>query len=438
MIPIYKAEKAAGLSDKIIASQRLTLASVLSVDDQPINRQLSKVYNGSAKAGAADFDLYPLKSNMVTTTWNLNDDVFDKIEVWAARFTPTDKPVNMGHVSNEIVGHIVEVEPTTDDSKVIASDASADELPPKYHLYTKSVLYKVWDKPEKEEAMAKLFDEIKQGKWFVSMECLMANFDYALLYPDGTQKIIMRTSSTAELTQHLRIFGGTGEYQGAKIGRLIRGITFSGLGIVARPANPESIIFATVSDFSNVTGYITDSEGINNGSKIMANEIETLTQKNDELSAKLSAHVNQIAEKDKKNAELENKLQASVAECVSMKTALADANKALEEATALLAKVDQEKKIAARIVKLSKETNMSTEEATKVVDTLVVLADENFDKFVETIKAKIVKVEQPKINELVTPEVNSNTSIVASTNANVEAIRAEMVKSLSGKTGEKQ
>ena len=74
------------------------------------------------------------------------------------------------------------------------------------------------------------------------MECLFAGFDYALVDPDGNHKVLSRDEQSAFLTKHLRAYGGTGKYEGYTIGRALRNISFSGKGLVAKPANPRSII----------------------------------------------------------------------------------------------------------------------------------------------------------------------------------------------------
>ena len=73
------------------------------------------------------------------------------------------------------------------------------------------------------------------------MESLFKNFDYMLI-KDGQQSIITRSKETSFLTKYLRIYGGTGEYNGSRIYRLLRNFTFSGMALVTNPANARSII----------------------------------------------------------------------------------------------------------------------------------------------------------------------------------------------------
>ena len=110
-------------------------------------------------------------------------------------------------------------------------------------------MYNSWSSAEKQEWMSSLIQEIEAGEWFVSMEAIFNNFDYAIVTPEGKHKIIARKEESSFLTKHLRIYGGTGEYEGHKLGRVLRNIAFSGKGLVSKPANPRSIIFNSTKSF---------------------------------------------------------------------------------------------------------------------------------------------------------------------------------------------
>ena len=120
------------------------------------------------------------------------------------------------------------------------------------HLLVKAVIYKHIKSldPELEEEISKLIEEIENGEWYVSMECLFQNFDYAIVHPVYGNAYIKRDETSAFLTPHLRSYGGTGYYNGLKIGRALRGLTFSGNGLVKNPANKRSIILSDVESFS--------------------------------------------------------------------------------------------------------------------------------------------------------------------------------------------
>jgi hypothetical protein len=58
----------------------------------------------------------------------------------------------------------------------------------------------------------------------------------------GETKIVKRNEASAFLTKHLRSYGGDGIYEDYKVGRLLRNLSFSGKGLVSKPANPRSVI----------------------------------------------------------------------------------------------------------------------------------------------------------------------------------------------------
>ena len=88
---IYEQEKIDGLSEKIAASASIAYTSVLEPSsDQELNKE-----NLKTEASLEDADLYYVQSILVSSSWNKNDDIFDKSEVWAARKTPEDKPTNL-------------------------------------------------------------------------------------------------------------------------------------------------------------------------------------------------------------------------------------------------------------------------------------------------------------------------------------------------------
>ncbi len=241
IIPIYAAEQRARLADQIRASASVRLTAQAIAATKPTGFRLDQL--PVARAGLTDFDIYHFRSVLCTASaglsgWNKNDDVFDAGETWQARSTPVNKQVNYVHSEKDIIGHIVgsslfvDGEPVEDNGTV----------PESFDIVVASVLYRKWESPDLQRRMDGLLAGIAKGEWFVSMECLLRNFDYALRSEDGTTKILARNAATAFLTKHLRIFGGDGTYQGFRLGRLLRNFTFSGQGLVQQPANDRSII----------------------------------------------------------------------------------------------------------------------------------------------------------------------------------------------------
>ena len=240
---IYQSEKQNGLSELLSAKSSIVYASLLEKSDNDISHIKVKQENKSL-AGIEDTDLYYTQSILVTTSWNKNDDIFDAKEVWQAKNTPMHKPTNLEHDEKIIVGHITSNWPIDENGELIDENLPINQLPEKFHILTGSVIYNGFTEPELKDRANTLIEEIESGNKYVSMECFFKGFDYGLVEKTtGKFHVLARSEDTAFLTKHLRAYGGMGEHQNYKIGRVLRQITFSGKGFVNRPANPESIIF---------------------------------------------------------------------------------------------------------------------------------------------------------------------------------------------------
>ena len=237
---IYQTEIDDGLQDIVKASTSISYASLAA----PCDKSQINIKNIKSLASIQDSDLYYVQSILVSSTWNKNDDIFDKEEVWLARKTPEDKPTNLDHNENIIIGHITSNWPVTEDGILIDDNTPIENLPEKYHILTGSVIYTAFSNPDLRERAQQLIQEIESENKFVSMECLFRGFDYGVLNKTTNEyKVLARNEQTAYLTKHLRAYGGSGEHENYKIGRVLRNITFSGKGFVDKPANPDSIIF---------------------------------------------------------------------------------------------------------------------------------------------------------------------------------------------------
>lgn len=238
---IFKQEIEDGLENKISSSASISYACMAEPCSNNVENGMKHI---KSLASLNDSDLYYVQSILVSSSWNKNDDIFDSSEVWAARNTPEDKPTNLEHDENTIIGHITANWPITIDGILIDENTPIENLPEKYHILTGSVIYKAFSSPELRERSEKLISEIENGTKYVSMECFFKGFDYGVMNKStGEYKVLARNDDTAYLTKYLRAYGGAGEHQNYKLGRVLRNITFSGKGYVDKPANPDSIIF---------------------------------------------------------------------------------------------------------------------------------------------------------------------------------------------------
>ena len=240
---IFEQEKIDGLEEQIQTQASVVYACQVGKGSENIF-SVSQKKELKTIAGLNDKDLYYTQSILVTTSWNKNDDIFDKQEVWIARNSPIHKPTNLEHDEKTIVGHITANWPITEDGILIDENTPVENLPEKFHILTASVIYNGFTDPQLKERANELINEIENGTKYVSMECFFNGFDYGIQNKStGEFKVLARNEETSFLTKHLRAYGGLGEHEDYKIGRVLRNITFSGKGFVDRPANQESIIF---------------------------------------------------------------------------------------------------------------------------------------------------------------------------------------------------
>ena len=218
------------------------------------------------------------------------------METWVARKTPEDKPFNYMHDEMDIIGHITANRVVDFEGEAI--DESIETPPKDFNIITDAVIYKSWSDVEQRERINTLVEEIKEGKWYVSMECLFPNFDYALIDSEGQTKLIERSEASAFLTKHLRAYGGSGLYEDYKVGRLLRNISFSGKGLVSKPANPRSVILEGNKSFDESNSQILTVSSIketymsdSNDAKIaeLQSALEQAAAENKQLLEKIAA-----------------------------------------------------------------------------------------------------------------------------------------------------
>lgn len=355
-------------------------------------------------------DLYYLESVLVSTGWNKNDDVFLSEETWAARNTPEDKQFNFMHDENDIIGHITGSYVLTKDGKAIADN---EQRPEEFDIITQAVLYNSWTGEENKERMQKIIAEIEDGKWFVSMECLFAGFDYALLDKNGSAKVLARDEQSSFLTKHLRAYGGTGEYEGYQLGRALKNISFSGKGLVSKPANSRSIILNKKTSAS--ISFLHDDSKILIGdfkmpdTTLLEKQLADLQSQLSEAKAENQAIKAQIEEaKDKEFAsqiqsykttaeeskatidQLNELIKSTQARVAELEDALAQSNEQLAQAKMHMDEMKKKEKMQKRMATLL-DVGFDEEEASQTLASFDSLDDEAFDTIAMMMKKKAAK-----------------------------------------------
>jgi hypothetical protein len=400
-IKVFKREVSDGVAEAVKAQASIAYCTQATEFIQPtgiVDQKLSNFAHKVIAENKDQIDLFYLESVLVSTGWNKNDDVFLREPTWAARNTPEDKQFNFMHNENDIIGHITGSYVLDKDGKRVTA---AEEAPQQFDIITQAVIYNSWSDPENKARMEQILAEIKAGKWFVSMECLFAGFDYAITDDKGKASLVERNEASAFLTKHLRSYGGTGEYEGYKVGRALRSIAFSGKGLVAKPANPRSVIFANKS----VAAFNADDKDIKktfSGEKKMADENKQLEQAFADLkAAREEAKAFKLEWEAAKAKEIADKVKAFESTIAAKDT----------EITALKASIkvgeDAVKATEAKVVAETAKVTVA-EEATKAVQTKLDEANKTIAdaaKAAKTVarKAALVKagIEADKIDAFI-------------------------------------
>lgn len=383
---IYPQETDDGLAEKISASMSISYASIV----EPCTIEQNEQLKTKTLASIDDADLYYVQSILVSSSWNRNDDVFDKAEVWAARKTPEDKPTNLEHDENLIIGHITSNWPIDSEGNILAEDMSLEDLPEKFHIVTGSVIYKAFSSPELKERAEKLIAEIEDGTKYVSMECYFKGFDYGLTdKTTGSYKVLARNDNTAYLTKYLRAYGGQGEHDNYKIGRVLRNITFSGKGFVNKPANPDSIIFnkRLIDDLMNKKNDNLENSGVIENKPTISADTENMI---------MSENI------EKQVAEINDKLDSVSANCADQVAEAKAAASELEQTNQQLEAAMNEKD------EILKAEQAKLEEATTALETLATEHDGEKKKMEEEVKKA-----KSELEELVSSKAELEESLKA-------------------------
>lgn len=404
---VYDAEKFYGLENKINDSKAVITAQVKIPKNSKFNyvQNLDKLIKALNESKAENItsikdllgmdqpDLSLIVSVLVSAGWNLNDDIFLPAELWQARHTPKHKPMNDSHKQNIILGHIVDSKAVDKEGNEIVVD-NEDELPDEFDLEVAGVLYSAL--PELAPKIASIMEKAEEGSMFVSMEVWFTDFGYGVINDDGSTKIIDRDESTAFLTKHLKSFGGTGEVDGKKIGRVLKNMIFAGQAFTTNPANLESVIRTAAGETMNK---------LEGGADVSA---EDLQKRVDELNAKIKELDETMANKDETIKDLENKLSEAnesnknlkeesdkntvIAEEVentkksldevckerdTLKTTVADLEKTNKKLSDELEDIRKTEVAKERLVKLSEFKDIDNEE--EAIAELKTMTDETFD-----------------------------------------------------------
>jgi len=436
MIDIFKYEIDDGLQDiisfnSIAYTTDIQHSNLIDTESFNINQAVANLLEKQP-------DLYYIKCILATLGWNLNDDIFLREEVVKAKNTPIDKPFNRMHNQDEIIGHMT-------SSRLLDSDYQVANEDKFEHIAVNSVIYKAWRDLAKKEEILKTIAEIEDGKWKVSMECLFSKFDYGIITAEGKQIIVERTPDTSYLTKHLRAYKGSGTYQGNKIGRVLRNITFCGKGLVDNPGNPYSIIFnsnkkffgaiASINDFKeNVMNELEKAQFEQAKAELASAQAALAEFKAKSVEQAEAALKSAIAERDAQIATLRNDLVTVTTNLSSAQASLTAAEAVklevvtnLEKAVAELTAIKAEATLAER--KAAVAGVVAADRVESVLASVVNLPEDAFKSFISTLAEfkPFVKKEDEKKEE---KKEDSKSKECMSEKTEADLAKAELDKDL--------
>ena len=447
-IKIYKKEIEDGVSELVKSTASVAYCSEAKINTSSVDAAKDVISDPDIldkvlAENKDQIDLHYIESVLVSCGWNKNDDVFLTQATWEARNTPEDKQFNFMHDENDIIGHITGSYVLTKDGKAVGDDA---EMPEDFDIITQAVLYNSWTNEENRDRMQKIISEIQEGKWFVSMECLFSGFDYALKSPDGDSKLLARNEDSAFLTKHLRAYGGTGEYEGYKIGRALSNIAFSGKGLVSKPANPRSVILNSKSTAQfnvqemnsnlSIVGDFNMSDVLTNQVAELKTQLEAAQAENEAIKAKIEeakdkefastveAFEKQAEESQATIDELNETIKSTQAKVAELEDQLQTSQTELAEAIQHVEAMKQKEKMEKRKAALV-EAGISEEDVEESLASFDALEDEAFESVIALMKKKAIKKDDKEEKE---EEVKAEESEAEETEA--EEVTEEVFEDL--------
>jgi hypothetical protein len=412
--------------------------------DKPgkVDKKKKKKENKMGYANNIDLEILP--AIFVSTGMNRNDDVFLPEETWAARHTVTHKPVNLFHDNEEIVGHIFDayiIDQEKGETHAIADDDEEDEIPHSFDIVTKSYLYRMQLKDKLDD----IIEDAKAGNKFVSMEVFFSDYDYLV-----EDKIVARNEETSFLDQSLRSKGGSGEFEGRRVGRILKNMVFGGMGIVDNPANPRSVILLGPNENPTNQGLakmeekpienirencvLVDDEIAVANSEKEENRMENKTKELEAQLAEAHKEIDELKQGETQNtiSELKDENEALKTKVEELHTSLTARDAALiaasEEAVEAIAKLEQagvqQEKLVAKNAELEEQNittrlairsqklgafELSEDDITFVLAEIREMNDEDFESYLtraERMWKKKVEVQEEKAEAaVVKPEI---------------------------------
>ena len=231
-------------------------------------------------------DLLYFSAIFVSSGKNLNNAFFMPSELVAAEGTITNKALDIEHEEQDIIGHLyqkcfTDKEGNTLDVTELASRETANLEAQDIHIVVAGIIYK--------NRFPNIAKEVAEDKWKVSMECYFQDYDVKvgdlILDRKEAESLGLAASDDKVLGRIAKVLKNGKEIAQGSIARVLRGICFSGCGIVKNPANPPSIILETAkekikekeaAEMDEVIILDYDKLSKSNDNKVTSQEVDTI------------------------------------------------------------------------------------------------------------------------------------------------------------------
>lgn len=191
-------------------------------------------------------DLQYFSAVFVSSGENLNHAFFLPSELVAAEGTIVNKALDVEHKEEEIIGHIYDRAFTNKDGEAVnltelsaMEKASLDKE--EIHVQIAGIIYK--------NRFPNIAQEVSDNKWKVSMECYFRDFDIKIgdliVSRKEAESLGLAAEDSSILGRVAKVIRNGHEIAKGELARVLKGICFSGCGIVKNPANPPSVILET-------------------------------------------------------------------------------------------------------------------------------------------------------------------------------------------------
>jgi hypothetical protein len=190
-------------------------------------------------------DLLYFSAIFVSSGENLNHAFFLPSELVKAEGTIVNKALDVEHKEEEIIGHIYDrAFINKDGNKVeireLASMETSSLEQQDLHVVVAGIIYG--------SRFPDIAKEVSEKKWRVSMEAYFCDDDLKIgnLFLSKKEAEMLGLASINDVIgKFAKVIKKGKEIADGTIARVLRGITFSGCGIVKNPANPPSVILET-------------------------------------------------------------------------------------------------------------------------------------------------------------------------------------------------